>query len=206
MDPRIAYFDRLAPTWDQTGPSPAATLRRLSELNGRLGLNAGMDVLEVGCGTGQTTGWLVERVKPGKVVGVDFSPAMLTQARARGLDTEFLLMDICGDGPLNRCFDLVFCFHAFPHFRDQTAALRRIARCLKPGGALLVLHLVGSAQLNAFHRQVGGAVGHDRLPPAAEWPELVRPMGLEVTQTADDEDLFLVKAEPVAALRIGRIT
>jgi SAM-dependent methyltransferase len=195
VDPRIAFFDHHAPTWDQTGPDPAATLRRLQELNGRLGLRAGLDVLEVGCGTGQITGWLAETVKPGQVVGADFSPAMLAQARARGVEADFVLMDICGEGAVQRQFDVVLCFHSFPHFRDQPAALRQIIRHLKPGGQLLVLHLVGSAQLNAFHHKVGGPVGHDHLPPASQWTELVRPVGLQVTEAVDQEGLFLLKAE-----------
>ena len=194
-DPRIAFFDHRAPTWDQTGPDPAATLRRLQELNGRLGLRAGQNVLEVGCGTGQITGWLAEKVKPGKVVAADFSPAMLAQAQARGLEAEFVLMDICGEGAVRRPFDAVLCFHSFPHFRDQAAALRQIARHLKPGGQLVVLHLVGSAQLNAFHHKVGGPVGHDHLPPVSHWPELLRPAGLQVTDAVDRDDLFLMKAE-----------
>jgi SAM-dependent methyltransferase len=194
-DPRIAFFDQLAPTWDQTGPDPAATLRRLQGLNGRLGLRAGMGVLEVGCGTGQITGWLAGLVKPGKVVAADFSLAMLAQARARGVDADFVLMDICGEGAVQRQFDVVLCFHSFPHFRDQAAALRRIAGHLKPGGQLLVLHLLGSAQLNAFHHKVGGPVGHDQLPPASQWPERLRPVGLRVTEAADQEDLFLLRAE-----------
>ncbi len=194
-DPRIAFFDHHAPTWDQTGPDPAATLRRLQELNGRLGLRAGLDVLEVGCGTGQITGWLADLVKPGKVVAGDFSPAMLAQARAHGVDAEFVLIDICREEPVRRQFDVVLCFHSFPHFRDQATALRQIARHLKPGGQLLVLHLVGSAQLNAFHHKVGGPVGHDQLPPASHWPDLLRPLGLHVTEDVDREDLFLVMAE-----------
>ena len=193
-DPRIAFFDQHAPTWDQTGPDPAATLRRLQELNGRLELRAGLEVLEVGCGTGQITRWLADLVKPGKVVAVDFSPAMLAQARARGVDADFVLMDICREEPVERQFDVVLCFHSFPHFRDQAAALRQIARLLKPGGQLLVLHLVGSAQLNGFHDRVGGPVGHDHLPPAPQWPDLLRPLGLQVTEDVDREDLFLVKA------------
>ena len=78
---------------------------------------------------------------------------------------------------------------------DPSAALRQIVRHLKPRGQLLILHLVGSAQLNTFHHQVGGAVGHDHLPPASHWPELLRPVGLQVTEAVDREDLFLVKAE-----------
>jgi SAM-dependent methyltransferase len=198
-DPRIAFFDHLAPTWDQTGPDPAATLRRLEELNGRLGLQAGLDVLELGCGTGQITGWLAKMVKPGKVVGADFSPAMLEQARRRGLEAEFVLMDICQEKPASRRFDEVLCFHSFPHFRDPQAALRQIARLLKPGGQLCVLHLVGSAQLNAFHHKVGGPVGHDHLPPAGAWAGLLQPAGLNLTEAVDREDLFLVRADKGAA-------
>ena len=194
-DPRIAFFDHHAATWDQTGPDPAATLRRLQELNGRLGLRAGLDVLEVGCGTGQITRWLADRVKPGKVVAADFSAAMLAQARERGVDADFVLMDICGEEAAQRQFDVVLCFHSFPHFRDQAAALRQIARHLKPGGQLMVLHLVGSAQLNAFHHKVGGAVGHDHLPPAGAWAGLLQPAGLNLTEAVDREDLFLVRAE-----------
>lgn len=193
-DPRIAFFNAHAPTWDQTGPDPAATLRRLGELEARLGLRPGQDLLEVGCGTGQITGWLAERVRPGRVVAADFSPAMLAQARARGVAAEFVHLDICGDEPMSRAFDVVLCFHAFPHFRDPVAALRHIARHLRPDGVLLVLHLAGSAPLNAFHRQVGGPVGHDQLPPATAWPALLAPAGLTLTEAEDREDLFLVKA------------
>jgi len=193
-DARIAFFDQHAPTWDQTGPDPGATLRRLHELGGQFGLRPGMDVLEVGCGTGQITGWLADTVKPGRVVAIDFSPGMLAQARARGVDAEFVLHDICGTEPLRRQFDLVLCFHSFPHFRDPSAALGQIARSLRSGGQLLVVHLSGSEQLNTFHRQVGGPVGRDRLAPAAEWPELLRPAGLRSLEAVDREDLFLMRA------------
>lgn len=194
-DPRVAFFDKHAPTWDETGPDPAATLRRLQDLNGRLGLAAGQDLLEIGCGTGQITGWLTDIVRPGKVVAADFSPVMLEQARNRGLEANFVLMDICREEPVSQQFDVVLCFHSFPHFRDQQAALRQIARLLKAGGQLLVLHLVGSAQLNAFHHRVGGAVGHDHLPPATAWGALLRPVDLKLNEAVDCEDLFLVRGE-----------
>lgn len=204
-DPRIAFFDHHAPRWDQTGPDPAATRRRLETLRGRLGLRAGQDVLEVGCGTGQITGWLAVTVRPGRVVAADFSPGMLAQARRRGLAAEFVLMDICREAPSGGPFDVVLCFHSFPHFRDPTAALRQMAGGLKSGGQLLVVHLAGSAQLNAMHHRVGGPVGHDHLPPAPAWPALLDPAGLSLIEAVDEEDLFLVRAEkrggPLAAAK-----
>jgi SAM-dependent methyltransferase len=91
-------------------------------------------------------------------------------------------------------FDLVLCFHSFPHFRDREAALRQMARYLKPGGQLVVLHLAGSAQLNAFHGTLDGPVSDDFLPEVSRWPEMLGPPGLRVTESLEREDLFLVKA------------
>lgn len=193
-DPRQAYFDRLAPDWDHTGPDPQATLARLRGLAGRLGFRAGLDVLEVGCGTGQVSGWLAEQVAPGRVWAVDFAPLMLVQARARGLDVEFRCVDVCVPGALEGRFDRVFCFHCFPHLRDPAAALAQMRGCLKEKGELLVLHLAGSAPLNAFHARIGGAVAGDRLPSAAEWEPLLRAAGLRVVELEDREDLFLLRA------------
>ncbi len=193
-DPRIAFFDGLAPVWDQECSHPAATLERLEALDGDLGLKPGQDVFEVGCGTGQITGWLADRVRPGRVVAADFSPAMLAQARARGLGVELRQMDICFEEPARDRFDVVLCFNAFPHFRDQPAALRQIVRHLRPSGRLLVLHLTGSAKLNAFHGGLREPVCHDWLPPAGAWPSLLGGAGLRLESVIDREDLFLMTA------------
>ena len=193
-DPRIAFFNGHAPTWDAKGPNPTATLARLAPLRERLGLRAGLDILEIGCGTGQITGWLAECVQPGRVVAADFAPAMLEQARARKLTAEFRLLDICCAQPVTEQFDLVLCFNAFPHFRDKPQALRQLAAHLKPAAELLVVHLSGSAQLNAFHHSVGGPVGHDFLPATEQWPDLLATAGLQVAELTDQADLFLLKA------------
>lgn len=193
-DPRRGFFDAQAPTWDRTGPDPAATLARLRALDGRLGLRAGQSVLEVGCGTGQITGWLVDKVRPGRVVAVDFAPAMLEQARARGVAAEFRLLDICVEEPARERFDRVFCFSAFPHFRDPQAALRQMGRYLADCGELIVLHLSGSAELNAFHASLSGPVNQDRLPPAPEWPGLLAATGWEALVLEDRPELFLLRA------------
>jgi len=193
-DPRVAFFDQLAPVWDRDCSKPAATLERLQSLKGELGLQPGWDVLELGCGTGQITGWLAGQVHPGRVVGADFSPAMLAEARRRGLDAEFRELDICAEAPATAEFDAALCCNAFPHFRNQAAALRQIARCLRPAGGLTVLHLTGSAQINAFHAGLREPVCRDFLPFGQAWPDLLRDAGLELTRLTDREDLFLLQA------------
>ena len=195
LDPRVAFFDRHAPTWDHNGPDSAKTINRLNSLFENTGLRAGQDVLELGCGTGLYTVWLSERVAPGRVVGMDFSPQMLAQARKRDCRAEFRLADICSQRTTDDLFDAVFCFNAFPHFRDAVAALRNIRDSLRPKGIFIVLHLLGSAKLNAFHHSIPGPVAHDRLPAVSQWSVWLEPLGLGIEQLTDDDDLFLLRAQ-----------
>jgi SAM-dependent methyltransferase len=195
-DPRIAFFDHHAPTWDNDANEVAQTLQRLEALRKRLGLHDGQDVLEIGCGTGRITGWLAQAVHPGRVVAVDFSPAMLAQAQMRGVAAQFRVMDICDEAFTEEAFDIVFCFNAFPHFRDQLRALRNIRRLLKPSGELVVLHLIGSQQLNEFHAQLSHPVCHDHMPPPDVWREMLACTGLQLMSLTDQPNLYLLKAVP----------
>jgi len=195
-DRRITFFDQLAERWDVVGQNPEETVRQVAQLASRLALSRGETVLEVGCGTGQLTGWLAEQVAPGRVLAIDFAPAMIAAARAKQIAAEFRTADICRDDLGEGFVDLALCFHSFPHFRDQATALQNMARTLKPTGRLIVLHLAGSAQINAFHDQVGGAVAGDHLPTQSQWPSLLQGAGLRATETVDREGLFFLKAVP----------
>jgi demethylmenaquinone methyltransferase/2-methoxy-6-polyprenyl-1,4-benzoquinol methylase len=193
-DPRVAFFDHHAHRWDRNQDSHARTLHRLAHLRERLGLWPDRRVLEVGCGTGLITGWLTSCVGPRQVMAVDFSSEMLAQARAKGIAAEFRQLDICHQTPPEGAFDLALCFQSFPHFRDPAAALKHIAKSLKAQGRLVVLHLVGSEQINAFHQRVGGAVASDLLPLPHEWPLLLSGAGLWLQSLDDRPDLFLLEA------------
>lgn len=193
-DPRIAFFNGLADRWDSGEQDPAETVSRLAGLSDLVQLKPGHDLLEVGCGTGQITGWLASQVAPGRVVAVDFAEAMLDQARHKGIPAELRCVDVCDADLGERCFDVVFCFHSFPHFRDQSAALRHLARALRPTGRLLVIHLAGSAEINAFHDQVGGAVAGDHLPVGDAWGPLLASAGLRLQDYQDREGLFFLAA------------
>lgn len=194
-DPRIAFFNEHAAHWDDDPVARARVRERFRELRPLLDLQAGRDVLEVGCGTGQITDLLAEWARPGRVTAVDFSPAMLAKARAKGIPADFREMDICDAPPALRAYDVALCFQSFPHFRYPDVALRHLAAALKPKGRLLILHLAGSAQVNTFHRQVGGAVDGDHLPAPTDWPGYLTRAGLCLIRCEDRPDLFLLEAQ-----------
>ena len=193
-DPRIAFFDRLASTWDAEEQNPAETIRRLEGLHELPALRPGENVLEVGCGTGQLTGWLADRVFPGRVVAIDFSPEMIRKASSKG-GGEFRVADVCQDDLGLAEFDVALCFHSFPHFRDQPAALRNLARCLKAEGRLIVMHLRSRAEINAFHSHVGGVVGKDFLPADDHWEKWLAEAGLKTAKIIDAPELFFLRAD-----------
>jgi hypothetical protein len=62
------------------------------------------------------------------------------------------------------------------------------------GGNLLILHLMGSRELNYFHSQMHGAITDDRLLPAAYLSRIVRQHGFEVGTAIDQDGLYLIHA------------
>jgi SAM-dependent methyltransferase len=196
-DPRIAYFDSLAANWDAESPSADDMLGALERHRERLGFQPGQHLLELGCGTGKTTGWLVEAVAPGRVTAVDFAPDMIAAAKAKNIEATFLCADICS-GPVGDekdAFDVVFCFHCFPHLRDQAAGLANMAASMPPQGRLIIMHMRGSEHINGFHAQLPPPICDDLLPTSeAQWQDLLTRAGLEMQTFIDRDDLFFLEA------------
>jgi ubiquinone/menaquinone biosynthesis C-methylase UbiE len=101
----------------------------------------GSTILEVGCGLGDDAAALARRVAPGgSVVAVDGSETMVDAARRRHGDVAGLSFDIAdatrlpfGDATFDGCrIDRVL-----QHVGDPAAAVRDMARVLRPGGVLV---------------------------------------------------------------------
>ena len=105
-------------------------------------LRNGLDVLDVGCGPGTLTVDLAARVAPGRVVGLDVSPAPLAEARAlaarAGVDVEFAVGDGYALEAADGSYDVVHAHQVLQHLTDPVAALRELARVCRPGGLVAV--------------------------------------------------------------------
>jgi len=93
-------------------------------------------VLDAGCGTG---GMLEPLARLGSAVGIDRSPEALKFAHQRG-QPHLARADIGKLPFMAASFDVVTSFDVLYHLDvdDDVAALREIARVLRPGGQLLI--------------------------------------------------------------------
>ena len=108
----------------------------------RTGLRPGVRVLDVGCGSGELTGWMADLVGPAEVVGVDVDRTVLAIARERWADhtgaPRFVLADASAiPGALGR-FDVVYARFLLSHQTDPLAVLRNLRDLCLPGGVVAV--------------------------------------------------------------------
>jgi SAM-dependent methyltransferase len=114
-----------------------------------LGDVAGLDVVELGCGTAYISAWLAKR--GARVVGVDPTPAQLSTAgrlmEATGL--RFELVEAPGESvPLpDASFDLAVSEHGAATWADPYRWIPEAARLLRPGGRLVFLHTTPLAHI-----------------------------------------------------------
>jgi SAM-dependent methyltransferase len=137
----------------------------------RSGASHGKHVLDVGCGCGQTSLQLAERVgESGSVLGVDISRPMLARARERAQEQGVAQVRFAEGDAQTVAFepgsvDLVFSRFGVMFFADPVAAFRNLRRAVRPGGRLTFLCWQG-IERNPFMAVPYGAVAqHVTLPP-----------------------------------------
>lgn len=92
-------------------------------------------MLDAGCGSG----WLTLVLSHfGPVVGVDITPLILANARRRSPAVDFVAADGRAFPFKSGAFDVVISQEVLEHIVEQTTYVQNIARCLRPGGYLLL--------------------------------------------------------------------
>jgi SAM-dependent methyltransferase len=142
---------------------------------GLLGDVAGLDAVELGCGTAFCSAWLARR--GARVVGVDPTPAQLETARRMQAEfgLEFPLVEAFGEAvPLpDASFDLVHSEYGASIWADPYKWIPEAARLLRPGGRLVFMR---NSTLSMLCVPDVGQVGERLLRPQfgmyrLDWPE-----------------------------------
>ena len=185
------FFGARAADWDSRfpddGPAYAAAVAEL-------GLRAGDRVLDAGCGTGRALPPLRAAVgRSGVVVGADLTPAMLEAAvrAGRGRDGRLVLADVAALPLRSESLDAVFAAGLIAHLPQPEENLRELARVVRPGGSLALVHPIGRAALAA--RQ-GRQITPDDLRAEPHLRALLAGSGWRMTSYADEDTRFLALA------------
>jgi arsenite methyltransferase len=165
-------------------------------------------LLDAGCGAGMSALELFGAVLPGmRYLGVDVSGAIdVARDRfdERGLAAAFLQADICNLPLPEKSVDLIFSEGVLHHTASTQAALKALAKLLKPGGRFLFYVYRRKGPVREFTDDlVREKLAH--LPPEAAWKamEPLTRLGIALGEL----DAEITVPEPVELLGIpaGRV-
>jgi SAM-dependent methyltransferase len=130
--------------WDSTMDYDAELRLHNEVLRRAYALQADDDVLDIGCGTGQTTREAARIAVAGSAVGIDFSAQMIDRAReiteAEGLDNVTFVHADAQVHPFPPArFDIAISRFGTMFFPDPVAAFTNIARALRSAGRLMMM-------------------------------------------------------------------
>jgi ubiquinone/menaquinone biosynthesis C-methylase UbiE len=172
-----AYLDRLA-IYGVDGAHPGG-LHLTAKLLRNETITADTLLLDVGCGTGQTSAYIGSHY-PCKPVAVDISPEMLEKAEKKfaqyHLDIPLIRADVMNLPFRRNCFDIVLS-ESVTNFTRIRRTLREYYRVLKPGGILLEIEATALAPLTSKEAETVATLGIQYLPTRDEWRILFQESG-----------------------------
>lgn len=165
--------------WDENTPNAKEASENLMEkLLAFIPKKRG-NILDVACGKGATTSYLLKYYVPSDVAGINISEKQLATCRKNAPGCGFLLMDAVDLGFVDESFDNIICVEAAFHFNTRERFLREVLRVLKLGGRLVFSDILLTREAEARRRF---RAGENYLKDLKEYKDLLRRTGFtEIT-------------------------
>jgi len=158
--------------------------RPARDLLAQVRLDAPKQVIDLGCGPGNSTELLATRWPNADITGLDSSPNMLAEARKRLPQLCFEQADLATWQP-DRAYDLIFANAVFQWLPGHPALLPRLLASLAPGGVLAVQmpdnlaepshRLMASVAASGPWADRLAGVARDPLPPVLDYYNRLAP-------------------------------
>lgn len=145
-----------------------------------LGPIEGKTVLDVGCGTGQSTLQLAQRTgKSGRVIGVDIAPRSLKVAHSRLENLAWVSLvqaDAAQLGLPDHSIDVIYSRFGVMFFSDPVQAFGNLRRMLRPGGRLSFVcwRPIGENELDFLPLEASGLTLDDAAHVSFEQPSRIK--------------------------------
>lgn len=159
-------YDRWAAVYDHDANPLVALEDPL--VRAALGGTAGLEVLDLGCGTGRHALWLAEA--GARVTALDFSQGMLAQARAKpGAERVlFLVHDLHQQLPFAAAtFDRVVSGLVLEHLQELDPFFREIHRVLRPGGRAVLSAMHPAMFLQGVQARFTDPASGEKIQPGS---------------------------------------
>lgn len=104
-------------------------------------------VLEIGCGPGNVTRYLLNKRSDLQITGIDLAPNMIELAKANNPTAHFRVMDSRNLSDLNHHYDAVFSGFCTPYLNTQEVEnlIKDVSSCLSVGGLFHISTMEGES-------------------------------------------------------------
>ncbi|MBL7913588.1 MAG: methyltransferase domain-containing protein [Bacteroidia bacterium] len=116
----VAVFNKLATLYAQKYMDVSGYSESLEKLGELLHASEGT-VLELGCGPGNITRFMLDRFPHLKITGIDLAPDMIAIAKSLNPEATFEVMDCREINKIDSKFDAVLCGFCLPYLSRQEA-------------------------------------------------------------------------------------
>ena len=189
----ILFFDRLSDIWDDN--EVLSTPDKVLEILSQLDIRKGMEILDLGTGTGVLVPYLSSLVgDTGKVTALDISEGMLNRAKKKYehlANVVFILKDFEKE-ELTGKYDLILLYCVFPHIHNPEQTLRRLVlNNLKEKGRIIIAFPSDENFINNIHKE--RKAESDMLPSAPRLSFILQEWGFESSVIRYDEGHYMVE-------------
>ncbi|TLS38220.1 class I SAM-dependent methyltransferase [Pseudalkalibacillus caeni] len=165
-------------------------------------------LLDVGCGTGQTSAF-IKKTYGSNVTALDIHPGMIEKARARFYHEQLDIALVQGNAeqlPFNdNSFDILL-IESVTVFTTIKKSINEYARVLKPGGILLNLEMTANDWFSAAElAEIQRVYGIQEVPSEEQWINYLQDAGLTVTEVLNRESVRQKSIDSISEFDFGKL-
>jgi 2-polyprenyl-3-methyl-5-hydroxy-6-metoxy-1,4-benzoquinol methylase len=142
------------------------------------------DILELACGPGNVTQYLLSQRPDFNILATDLAPAMLELGKTNNPQATFELMDCRDIGKLTQKFDAIMCGFCLPYLsKEEVITLINDAKhLLKPGGVIYLSTMEDSYDKSCLQTGSNGDQMYTHYHPAQNLTDPLTANGFEIVQ------------------------